>query len=259
MFQFAFAHAAAQQLGTTFALGPSELPEIFTLGRYGRRAVRAWRFWPRGRNLLYRSESHVHVEGEEEPEEVRATLRDETRYTGFFQSERWFSGYEDEVRELFTIRARHLEDFARVAGDLGTYACAHVRRGDYADFGSGRILPAAYYERCLAELPAVDQLVLVSDDPAGAQAAVPVLSGARAFGASAAVDLALLAHAKAVVTSASSFSWWGAWLNRTPDAVVLAPRHWLGWTEGREWPRAVVPERWTQVTVPEDSSSRLSV
>lgn len=253
MFQFAFAHAAARQLGTNFVLGPSELPEAFSLGPYGNRFVRAWRFWPHGRKLLYRT-PNVHVEDEALPEDVRPRLRDETLYTGFFQSERWFSGYEDEVRELFTFRPRVLEELERVAGDLGRYACVHVRLGDYETFLGGRVLPAAYYDRCLAALPPVDEIVLVSDDPAGAREAVPALREARTLGASHVIDLALLAHASAVVTSASAFSWWGAWLNQTPDVLVMAPRHWLGWPDDREFPTGAVPDCWTQVAVPVSAS-----
>src|SRR4051812_28523063 len=85
MFQFAFAHAAARRLGTTYVCEPLLLQPAFDLGRYGHAAVRKWRFWPRGRQLLFFPSRTVHVE-DESPQSVLAGLTDDTRYSGFFQS-----------------------------------------------------------------------------------------------------------------------------------------------------------------------------
>jgi hypothetical protein len=251
MFQFAFAHAAARRLGTTHVCEPLELQRAFHLGRYGHAAVRQWRFWPRGRRLLFFPRNALYVEDHVAPDAVLAGLTNDTRYTGYFQSEQWFAGYEDDVRTLFRLRAEHQNAVDRAREPLGRYACVHVRRGDYATYRGGSILPAAFFEDCLARLPAVDELLLLSDDVPGARAAVPALRDARVVDGSDITDFGLLTYASAIVASASSFAWWGAWCNTVPDAQILVPRYWLGWSEGREFPRAVMPERWTQVAVPD--------
>ena len=37
-----------------------------------------------------------------------------------------------------------------------------------------------------------------------------------------------------LVMSCSSFSWWGAWLGRNPQKLVIAPERWLNKTECRD-------------------------
>jgi hypothetical protein len=59
-----------------------------------------------------------------------------------------------------------------------------------------------------------------------------------------------------VITSNSSFSWWGAWLNRQPDARVLVPKYWVGFPERIESPRGVVAEGWQQIPVDAAPMSR---
>jgi hypothetical protein len=251
MFQFAFAHAAARRLGTSFILGPAALWDGFDLGPWGRRHVRVAR--KLAFRLRYGTElrDRVEVDAEADPGTVLENLRDATAYGGFFQSERYFVGYEDDVRALFGVRAAHERAFAARYHDLPPYVCVHLRRGDYRDWNGGRALPTTYFIDALRSLGDLSGMpvVVVSDEPCSAAAELAEFPGARIEANSAMVDLLLLMNASAVVASNSSFSWWGAWLNRRPGARIVVPEHWLGFPEGVEQPRDVIAAGWTAIQV----------
>jgi hypothetical protein len=249
MFQFAFAHAAARRLGTSFVLGPAPLWEDFALGPWGRRSVRATRKLALRMHYGKNGPRQITVGNDEDPATVLTALRDGVAYNGFFQSEQYFADYADEVRALLTVRPERRATFAARYGDLGSYTCVHVRRGDYLD--NGWALPAEYFRAAFASLSGGEDrpVLVVSDDRQRARRELGDLPGVRIEDNDAITDMLLLAHADRLVLSNSSFSWWGAWLNTRPDARVVAPQHWVGFREGAERPLGVLPERWERMPV----------
>ncbi len=247
MFQAAFAHAASVRLDTHFAfLGPCELPEHFERPPLRRPAARL-----AARAALYARHGRaprLFIDNTSHPSEVLATLRNGIRYSGFFQSALYFAGCEREVRDMFEVRADHVAEFAATYGDLGRYACVHVRRGDYLD--AGWCLPPSYLDAAMVAAPECAELpmIVVSDDISGARDSWDWPAGTRFVTNAPAVDLLLLAHASVVIGSNSSFSWWGGWLNQVPGAQIVAPACWLGLDSGVEEPPGVIPPGW--VTVP---------
>lgn len=57
-------------------------------------------------------------------------------------------------------------------------------------------------------------------------------------------DMYLMTKCKHNIISMSSFSWWGAWLNRNPNKIVIAPRKWaLRFTKDID----LVPKKWIRL------------
>ena len=261
MFQLAFAHAAARRLGTFYVYGRPPLKgdvlgpplwRLFDIGPWGSPSVRLSRY-VRFLGRYGPNAPIISVGQDDEPAVVMASVQEGAVYTGFYQSEQWFTRYEEAVRRMFTPLPAHQAEFEkRYSGRERPYICMHVRRGDYleTDVWALRALPTSWFIDALATVPGREayDLVVVSDDPAGVREELCDAGEMRCESNPPMVDLQLLMHADVVITSNSSFSWWGAWLNRR-DARIIAPQHWLGFAAGVEEPRGVIPARWQQVAV----------
>jgi len=171
------------------------------------------------------------------------TLGSETSLFGFFQSERYFAAIAETLRRCFSPRQPLGPAAAEVLARLARSelpVSVHVRRGDYlkpvtADVHG--ILDQPYYRGALARLDAATgdgkaEFFVFSDDAAAAEQILSFVPKARLVHVRGDPerpweDMALMARCRHHVIANSSFSWWGAWLNRAPDKVVVAPRNWF--------------------------------
>jgi hypothetical protein len=169
-------------------------------------------------------------------------LGPQTSLFGYFQSERYFASIAKPLRDWFSPREPFAEAasgvLARIEGSRLPIS-VHVRRGDYLNrrtAGIHGILGESYYSKAVGRLEcAVGQeaeLFVFSDDPAAAEQVLNFLPKSRLIHvcgdpARPWEDMALMARCRHHVIANSSFSWWGAWLNRAPDKIVIAPRAWF--------------------------------
>ncbi|HCY64042.1 MAG TPA: alpha-1,2-fucosyltransferase [Oxalobacteraceae bacterium] len=158
---------------------------------------------------------------------------------GYFQSCRYFTCVEEELREQFQPSEALSEAAQKTANLIEQAPCAvslHVRRGDYLSAqanGVHGVLGLDYYRRAIAHMQAQHGAAiffLFSDDPdwvkahIGAGIACELVHGdpSRPW-----EDMALMARCDHHIIANSSFSWWGAWLNPSPNKLVIAPRRWF--------------------------------
>lgn len=179
---------------------------------------------------------------------------------GYFQSEGYFRDQAAVIRDDLSIlaspegeNARWLE---RIAAEPRAVSL-HVRRGDYVGSAKGAAVhgtcDAAFFARAVAAIrdrAGIEPLLYVfSDDPVWARnnlrlgAEMVVLDHNAA---SAAVeDLRLMGICRHHIIANSSFSWWGAWRNPSPDKVVVAPLRWFN-DPGLDNPD-ICPGEWIRV------------
>lgn len=166
---------------------------------------------------------------------------DEIRIEGYFQSPRYFVGCNALVREFFKPAAP-LGSAAQAWADridtCGRSVSLHVRRGDYVTNQKAAAVHAAlddgYYGRAIAlmrRLCGEDvEFFLFSDEPdfvAEAFAHLPRSRVVRTDPARSWEDMFLMARCHHHIVANSSYSWWGAWLNASPDKIVVAPAQWF--------------------------------
>lgn len=159
---------------------------------------------------------------------------------GYWQSERFFADAADTIRTDFQFttppdpdNADHLERI-RAAPAISL----HIRRGDYlrpevqAQFGSPT---AKYYSDAIdliASRMAVEPVVYVfSDEPELTRDNLVLPFEKRVVAHNGPdknyEDMRLMSACRHHVIANSSFSWWGAWLNPSPDKIVVAPKRWF--------------------------------
>lgn len=181
-------------------------------------------------------EKSVHVERNAYiSEEVEGSTR---LYSGYFQNWHYvaqsLSLFDSELNELVT----GTESMEVFSSDRGDYGVVHFRRGDLINFRSSMgLLKDAYFlkaiEVAFTELNPAPRLVVITDDKS---AAVKVFSGIteEIFGPSDLQEweaLNVMSTARFVITSNSTFSWWGGLLCFKNGGEVYVPSPWfLNWS-----------------------------
>jgi glycosyl transferase family 11 len=169
-------------------------------------------------------------------------LGPQTAIFGYFQSERYFSSIADSLRDWFSPRQPLSEGATAALAQIQLSrlpVSVHVRRGDYLNPSTMEvhgILGSPYYRAAIDRIESalgskVDYFVF-SDDAAAAEQVLDFLPTSRFNHVRGDPkhpweDMTLMSRCRHHVIANSSFSWWGAWLNSSPEKVVIAPRAWF--------------------------------
>ena len=173
---------------------------------------------------------------------IELPTNDNLHLFDYFQNEKYFIDNRAGVESIFQFPLGTAQLFLRrhkLSGkDIVT---VHVRRGDYLT--SAQQLPGVptldYIQRALRYFPN-KQPLFVTDDKVWVRQHFPgALCSDLPHDWD---DMALMILAHNHIISASSFSWWGAWLANKNN--VIAPRYWWG-KPSEKLHRDIVPNRWT--------------
>jgi Glycosyl transferase family 11 len=112
----------------------------------------------------------------------------------------------------------------------------HIRRGDYLFWPSKEnpaILPDSYYKECIDIICSKIYnpfFYFTSDDSFYVENTFSDLKDSYISQGSSIEDFALMSHCHGGILSASSFSWWAAYLAHSnhPNGIFLAPEYWAG-------------------------------
>ncbi|HEY5993172.1 MAG TPA: alpha-1,2-fucosyltransferase [Gallionellaceae bacterium] len=176
---------------------------------------------------------------------------------GYWQSEKYFKECEATIRSEFTFRQRLDARNAELADEIGRTSAVslHVRRGDYARNPRALVTHGLcsldYYRAAInyvAERVESPEFFIFSDDISWAQKNLDMTFPCRFIdhnqGAQSFVDMQLMSLCRHHIIANSSFSWWGAWLNSSPQKIVIAPQSWFA--NGRAVDD-LIPESWVRL------------
>lgn len=240
LFQYAAARAASLRLGCPLLLETAalETPEAgvtqrtYVLGAFNIAAQRhstlpgEWRDY---------NEPQYHYDPGFEAIEAG------TRLNGYFQSPLYFAAQADAIRREISLAAAPSPAFGEFAARIRAAALPvslHLRRGDFAadphTLSFHGICGPDHYRRAMRVVEGLvgttPTYVVFSDDTAEARRLFGALPGAIFVATPPAApweDMLLMSRCHHHILANSSFSWWGSWLNPSPDRIVVAPRAWV--------------------------------
>ena len=161
-----------------------------------------------------------------------------TAYSGYYQSERYFSKYSKLIKELFGPTPEFVD---RIETELpmvfsNKITVIHVRRGDYLRLPNYHptISPEYVYE-AVKQIPQTDYYFIASDDIQWCKENINLPNKVFIEKYNSYESLWLLSLCHNFVISNSSFSWWAAYLSNNPDKKVIAPETWFGPEGPNQW------------------------
>ena len=192
---------------------------------------------------------------------------DNVSIDGYFQTEKYFTHIEKEIREDFTFRKDYLLPCQEYIGSLSNHPIfLHIRRTD----AIGReqyhpILPIKFFEDALKQF-AEDTLCFVFTDDMEWCKSQELFKQERFLfneknerysykniGGTGKlqntllpqIDLCLMSLCSGGIIANSSFSWWGAWLQNNRGKVIAPdPNVWFGSAMTHLDTSDIVPKRW---------------
>lgn len=150
---------------------------------------------------------------------------------GYFQSEKYFKDYESEIRDLFMSYDINLSDDIKNLLDNENTCSIHIRRGDYLKSPNHHPTQSMnYYMKAIKQMPKDSVFLIFSDDINWCKQNFPDLPEKFIFieGNKDYEDLYIMSRCTNNIICNSTFSWWGAWLNKNKYKIVVAPSVWFG-------------------------------
>lgn len=163
-----------------------------------------------------------------------------TYLNGFWQSEKYFKSIRPELLKEISLKYEMPEvgkDFASRISETNSVAI-HVRRGDYVTNKNASsfhgLLPSEYYNKAISLLNSKYEdlrFFVFSDDLAWVRQHMSLPANTIFIEYTSehktAMDLILMSKCAHNIIANSSYSWWGAWLNKNETKTVIAPERWF--------------------------------
>lgn len=178
---------------------------------------------------------------------------------GYWQTEKYFKNIENVIINEFTVKTEpdaKNKDLLYKIKSCNAAVAIHVRRRDFVTNPQTESFHGTcslnYYRKCvdiIAKRIDNPYFFIFSDDPKwtkeNLKIGFPSIFISHNGPNKGYEDLRLMSHCKHFIIANSSFSWWGAWLSRNSNKIVLTPKRWFR-KEGINT-TDLIPEGWIRI------------
>jgi hypothetical protein len=182
---------------------------------------------------------------------------------GYFQSYKYLHYNEALINELYqfntNLLTKEYKDILNSYKFLTTIS-VHIRRGDYVlikDINNIHgFIGLDYYEKAIKyfidSLQFNYQFIFFSDDIEWVKNNFSSINNNMTFvdfndDKNSWMDMCLMTKCDHNIIANSSFSWWGAWLNKNPSKIVISPLKWYNNDEKNHDSIDLIPKSWIRI------------
>jgi hypothetical protein len=178
-------------------------------------------------------------------------------FMGHWMNLKYFSGFEERIKTLFELKDKsfYQSDIAlEIIESSKTPVSLHIRRGDYLSSGFIATTEMSYYQKAIEliqEKVECPFLYVFTNDPDWVEhefkPELPYKIVSGNTGADSYKDMLLMSLCKHNIIANSSFSWWGAWLNKHGDKLVVCPQKWYPAEKMNRYIDEMIPDEWIKL------------
>lgn len=203
-------------------------------------------------------------------EELFNNCPDNINLDGYYQTEKYFKNVEKEIRKDFQFKDEIYNQCKEIIDGIGNPIFLHVRRGDYVRVQQWHpLMSIEYYEEALKKFDKDVPVVVLSDDFRWCQEQ-EIFKPDRFFISESDVkfnnkmqmgdgkmehslvgfwDMCLMSLCDGAIIANSTFSWWGAWLQKNKNKKVITPnpKKWFGPMYSNWNMDDIIPESWEAI------------
>ena len=170
---------------------------------------------------------------------------------GYWHNEQYFVKIKAILEKEFEPRGKisqNAQDYLNLIQNTNSISI-HIRRGDYLNHPNLGVLDLNYYQKAINEISIIQDnpiFYFFSDDIEWCKENFSFVNEKIYIQNthSEIEDLFLMKNCKHNIIANSTFSWWGAWLNKNTNKIVIAPKQWMAHNpKNYTW----VPHAWKQI------------
>lgn len=238
MFQYAVGYAIAQEKKVDLILTKNTLNNSYNLSHKNNSLLCSPRFY------FSELDSNGYVTDSQKFKPELFLVNDNTAISGYFQTDKYFIKHRTDLINIFTFKDRTIEQKIKLLSkDIKKkIACMHIRASDYFTNGFP-VMDYDYYIKAIKMTltllnASLDEFffMIISDDTDGEYVKKITAKIKAAFNGinidwykqNNELEFTLMKQADVCITSASSFSWWAAWLNKRCK-IIISPKYWFNY------------------------------